>query len=207
MHICTYYVCTEGSVGISTTRVEMSWVEPLEKADVIKTLGLKEEDGKKHIAKSELISTHKIDPYPKKNKTIKGWGWKNECCKCLPYCLFPWAGTDVFAPGRPPSQSITHQITYSKTEIPKNGWLYITNLHKPLWTVPQTWQQINSDNVTFASSVHALRMLSSTSEFVVYLDSCEFVCFLTMKVNSYSKTEEWHAHDCSHSLQHKLLLY
>lgn len=39
---------------------------------MIKTLGLKEEDGKKHIAKSELISTHKIDPYPKKKQNNKG---------------------------------------------------------------------------------------------------------------------------------------
>ena len=40
----TYYVCTEGSEGMSATHVEMSRVEPLEEADVIKTLRLREEE-------------------------------------------------------------------------------------------------------------------------------------------------------------------
>lgn len=40
----TYYVCTEGSEGMSPTHVEMSRVEPLEEADVIKTLRLEEEE-------------------------------------------------------------------------------------------------------------------------------------------------------------------
>lgn len=40
----TYYICTEGSEGISPTHVEMSRVESLEEADVIKTLRLKEEE-------------------------------------------------------------------------------------------------------------------------------------------------------------------
>lgn len=39
-----YYVCTEGSEGMSPTHVEMSRVEPLEEADVIKTLRLEEEE-------------------------------------------------------------------------------------------------------------------------------------------------------------------
>lgn len=38
----TYYICTEGSEGICPTHVEMSRVEPLEEADVIKTLRLEE---------------------------------------------------------------------------------------------------------------------------------------------------------------------
>lgn len=40
----TYYICTEGSEGMSPTHVEMSRVEPLEEADVIKTLRLENEE-------------------------------------------------------------------------------------------------------------------------------------------------------------------
>lgn len=40
----SYYVCTEGSEGMSSTNVEMSGVESLEEADVIKTLRLEEEE-------------------------------------------------------------------------------------------------------------------------------------------------------------------
>ncbi len=44
----TYYVCTEWTEGMSPTHVEMSRVEPLEEADVIKTLCLEEEEKQKN---------------------------------------------------------------------------------------------------------------------------------------------------------------
>lgn len=51
-----YYVCTEGSEGMSPTHVEMSRVEPLEEADVIKTLRLEEEEkGRTCITVGEQI--------------------------------------------------------------------------------------------------------------------------------------------------------
>lgn len=40
----TYYVCTERTEGMSPTHVEMSRVEPLEEADMIKTLRLHKEE-------------------------------------------------------------------------------------------------------------------------------------------------------------------
>lgn len=40
----TYYVCTQWTKGMSSTRVKMSRVEPLEEADVIKALCLEEEE-------------------------------------------------------------------------------------------------------------------------------------------------------------------
>lgn len=40
----TYYVCTEGTEGMSPTHVEMSRVERLEESDVIKTLSLEKEE-------------------------------------------------------------------------------------------------------------------------------------------------------------------
>lgn len=40
----TYYVCTKWAEGMSPTHVEMSGVEPLQEADVIKTLRLEEEE-------------------------------------------------------------------------------------------------------------------------------------------------------------------
>lgn len=51
--------------------------------------------------------------------TKKTWKEETEAktlTKCLPYCLFPWADTDAFARGRPPTQSNTHHMIYSKTQ-------------------------------------------------------------------------------------------
>lgn len=51
--------------------------------------------------------------------TKKTWKVETEAktlTKCLPYCLFPWADTDAFARGRPPTQSNTHHMIYSKTQ-------------------------------------------------------------------------------------------
>ena len=63
----TYYVCTEGSESISPTCVEMSRVEPLEKADVIKTLRLKEkEKDRKVIMVREQASIHWRQPKTKR---------------------------------------------------------------------------------------------------------------------------------------------
>lgn len=51
----TYYVSTEGSEGISPAHVEMSRVEPLQEANVIKTLCLEEEKGKE-VTKKEITA-------------------------------------------------------------------------------------------------------------------------------------------------------
>lgn len=65
----TYYVYTEGSEGMSPTHVEMSRVEPLEEADVIKTLRLQEEEkARKDIMARERISIHRGEPYTKKDE-------------------------------------------------------------------------------------------------------------------------------------------
>ncbi len=63
----TYYVCTERSEGMSPTHVEMSRVEPLEEADVIKTLRLEEEEkGRKDTMVRERISSHRREPNTKR---------------------------------------------------------------------------------------------------------------------------------------------
>lgn len=107
----------------------MSRVEPLQESNVIKTLGLKEGE-KRHdsnkrrerriTASEQQIATHRREVAEKR--------WKEQTeaktlTKCIPYCLFPWAGTDAFARGRPPTQSNTrHRID---TQWEKDGWLFI----------------------------------------------------------------------------------
>lgn len=63
----SYYVCTQRSEGMSPTHVEMSGVEPLEEADVIKTLRLEEEEGK-HILWRKRISIHRRELNSKRYK-------------------------------------------------------------------------------------------------------------------------------------------
>lgn len=84
----TYYVCTEGSKGMSPTHVEMSRVKSLEEANVIKTLRLQEEEkaGKDIMVREQQISIHRREPNKKRRKEeTEG----ETLTKCLPYCLFP----------------------------------------------------------------------------------------------------------------------
>lgn len=88
----TYYICTQRTEGVSSAHVEMRRIEPLQEADVIKTLSLLGEEGGAGGG-GEMIR----------------WGYKYKTkegkVKCPPCCLSPWVDIAVFARRRPPTQS------------------------------------------------------------------------------------------------------